>query len=150
MHARLEPGLPATVTGPYGMFDYTLGGPRQIWVAGGIGVAPFLSWLTSLHSADDYSIDLFYSSRSKSNAVYLEELREAERRLSPVLRLHPTFTDADGRLTGNKIVAATEPVGPTTQVFLCGPVAMVDDLTHDFRRHGTPKDYIHSEHFSFR
>jgi predicted ferric reductase len=150
MHARLEPGLPATVTGPYGMFDYTVGGPHQIWIAGGIGVAPFLSWLTSLDPADDYSIDLFYSSPSEPDAVYLEELREAERRLPRVMRLHPIFTDADGRLNGNKIVAAAEPIRPDTHVFLCGPISMVEDITHDLRRQNIPTDYIHAEHFSFR
>jgi predicted ferric reductase len=150
MHARLEPGLPATVTGPYGTFDYTVGGPHQIWIAGGIGVAPFLSWLTSLDPADDYSIDLFYSSPSEPDALYLEELREAERRLPRVMRLHPIFTDADGRLNGKKIVATAEPIRPDTHVFLCGPNSMVEDITHDLRRQNIPTDYIHAEHFSFR
>jgi len=40
LHERLRPGMNATVTGPFGMFDQTLGGPRQVWVAGGIGRRP--------------------------------------------------------------------------------------------------------------
>jgi predicted ferric reductase len=48
VQARLEAGLPAIVTGPRGMFDLTLGGDRQLWNAGGIGVVPFLSWVETL------------------------------------------------------------------------------------------------------
>ncbi|MFJ6088008.1 hypothetical protein ACIQI8_42255 [Streptomyces sp. NPDC092369] len=41
------------------MFDHTLGGPRQIWIAGGIGIAPFLGWLTHT-AAEPPRTDLFY------------------------------------------------------------------------------------------
>lgn len=30
------------------MFDYTLGRDHQVWVAGGIGISPFLAWLSAL------------------------------------------------------------------------------------------------------
>lgn len=46
LYTDLREGHPATLKGPYGMFDHTLGGPRQIWIAGGIGIAPLLGWLT--------------------------------------------------------------------------------------------------------
>ena len=39
----------------------TVGSRRQVWIAGGIGVVPFVNWLTTLKPNDDYSIDLFYS-----------------------------------------------------------------------------------------
>jgi predicted ferric reductase len=149
MHARLEPGLPARVTGPYGMFDYTLGRVHQIWIAGGIGVAPFLSWLTTLAPEDAYDIDLFYSTPTESEAVYLDELRSAQQRLAPLLRVHPIFTRTHGHLTGDK-VAGLAKVTPDTHVFLCGPTPMVEDLARDLHRRGVPRDYIHSEHFSFR
>jgi predicted ferric reductase len=57
---------------------------------------------------------------------------------------------ADGRLNGKKIVAAAEPIRPDTHAFLCGPISMVEDITHDLRRQNIPTDYIHAEHFSFR
>lgn len=149
MHTRLEPGLPATVAGPYGMFDYTLGRAHQIWIAGGIGVAPFLSWLTALDPHGPYQIDLFYSTPTESDAVYLAELRSAQQRLGPLLRVHPVFTRTEGHLTGKKVAAITD-VSSDTHVFLCGPTPMVEDLSRDLHRIGVPRDYIHSEHFSFR
>lgn len=91
MHHRLVPGLPATVTGPYGMFDFTLGGQKQVWIAGGIGIVPFLSWLKGLTVADDYRVDLFYSAPAKADTVYLSELASHGARLSSV-RMHSVFT----------------------------------------------------------
>jgi len=149
MHARLEPGLPAIVTGPYGMFDLTLGGDRQIWIAGGIGVVPFLSWLQILTPDHRHSIDLFYSVPTEADALYLPELRAASQRL-PAVRIHPYYTRDQGHLTGATLAASVEPLSRTEHVFLCGPTAMVDDLARDLRRRGTPREYLHFEHFSFR
>jgi predicted ferric reductase len=40
------PGMPARVSRPQGRFDREQGSERQIWIAGGIGITPFLAWLT--------------------------------------------------------------------------------------------------------
>jgi predicted ferric reductase len=64
LYAEVREGVPATLRGPYGMFDHTLGGARQIWVAGGIGIAPFLGWLAG--SGDQPArVDLFYCTPSR-------------------------------------------------------------------------------------
>ena len=45
-------GQPVQVEGPYGCFDIERRDPqaRQVWIAGGIGVTPFLAWLESLQA----------------------------------------------------------------------------------------------------
>src|SRR5690606_18917013 len=50
---RLQARAPVTVEGPYGRFSLAPdhSGRPQIWVAGGIGVTPFLAWLESLQDA---------------------------------------------------------------------------------------------------
>jgi hypothetical protein len=87
LYNDLRERLPATLCGPYGMFDYTLGGPRQIWIAGGIGIAPFLGWLTSPASAPPRT-DLFYSAPDAGEAPFVPELAAAAER-QPGLRFHP-------------------------------------------------------------
>jgi predicted ferric reductase len=149
MHENLRPGLPAVITGPYGMFDHTLGGTRQIWIAGGIGVAPFLGWLTTERVDEPSRIDLFYCVGSEAEAVFLADLVAAADRL-PNLEVHPVFSKEHGRLTVDRIQAAAGPVTADTHVFLCGPAAMVTDLGADLRRMGIPRDYLHAEHFEFR
>jgi predicted ferric reductase len=148
LYADLREGLPATVNGPYGMFDHTLGGPRQVWIAGGIGIAPFLGWLTH-PSGTLPSADLFYCAPTADDAPFLPELTAAAER-HPSLVFHPVFSRSDGRLTAGKIRAAAGPLAPGTHVFLCGPASMVANLTRDLHRQGIPRDHLHSEHFAFR
>jgi predicted ferric reductase len=149
LYADLREGLPATLNGPYGMFDHTLGGARQIWIAGGIGIAPFLGWISAPDGGALPRTDLFYCTPSADEAPFLPELTAAARR-QPSLRLHPVHSRSDGRLTVKKIQAAAGPLAPQTHVFLCGPAAMVEDLSTGLRRHGIPRDHLHAEHFAFR
>jgi len=45
---HLQAGMEAVVEGAYGMFDYKTGGQQQIWIAGGIGLTPFLSFVRDM------------------------------------------------------------------------------------------------------
>ena len=147
-YAELREGLPATLGGPYGMFDHTLGGPDQIWIAGGIGIAPFLGWLTHSDGAPS-NADLFYCAPTPDEAPFLSELSSAAERL-PGLRFHPVFTRSNGRLTADEVQATADALTPHTHVFLCGPNSMVRELSRDLHRIGVPRHYLHAEHFAFR
>jgi predicted ferric reductase len=149
LSAELTPGLPAAVSGPYGMFDFTLGGRAQVWIAGGIGIVPFLSWLQALTSEDRHSVELFYIVPTEADAVYLPELLAQSDRL-PSVRLHPVFTRTYGHLTGADVDAAIQAPITDVHTFICGPVPMVEDISRYLRRRGVPRDYIHAEHFAFR
>ncbi|MDW6064364.1 hypothetical protein SAZ11_48525 [Streptomyces sp. FXJ1.4098] len=119
LYTDVREGLPVTLNGPYGMFDHTLGGPRQIWIAGGIGIAPFLGWLTH-PSGTLPQADLFYCAPTADTAPFLAELTEAAECL-PGLRLHPTFSRSQSHLTADRIRTTAGPLMPETHVFLCGP-----------------------------
>ena len=149
LHADLQIGAPATVTGPYGAFDHTLGGPRQIWIAGGVGISPFLSWLATLSPADPTHIDLFYTVPSPADAIYLPEIQAAAARL-PNLHVHPIFSRTDGRLTATTVAQSIAGLTSQTHVFLCGPPGLIEDLSRGFRERGLARAYLHAEHFAFR
>lgn len=143
----LETGTPARVEGPYGTFSYlNLRNPRQVWIAGGIGITPFLSMARSL---DDprYQIDLYYSMKRISNAYLLTELLEISRR-------HPNFTvtpypeDEAGFLTVDAIARTTRDV-TTREVMICGPPAMIDALRSQLYAKGVPRTHVHFEKFGF-
>jgi predicted ferric reductase len=148
LYADLGEGLPATLKGPYGMFDYTLGGSRQIWIAGGIGIAPFLGWLTQPWETLPLT-HLFYCTPTAGDAPFLPELA-AIAASHRKFRLHPTFSRTHGRLTADGIQAAAGPISPDTHIFLCGPDSMVEDLTRDLYGKGVSRHHIHAEHFAFR
>ena len=43
---QLFPGQMVTVEGPYGRFDFRGDCPRQLWLAGGIGITPLPAFKT--------------------------------------------------------------------------------------------------------
>ena len=149
LHGAVAPGVGATIEGPYGGFHHDLGRARQVWIAGGIGITPFLSWLGDARPAERLDVDLFYAVAHAGDALYLDELQDAADRLAGV-RVHLSTDDRDGRLTIDRIAAAVE--GPLAErsAFLCGPGAMIRSLEQGLRRAGVPGPEIHYEEFSFR
>ncbi len=150
LYQGLAEGTRATLVGCYGMFDYKRGGPRQIWVAGGIGVTPFLSWIRDLDHEDPlrHRVDFFYTVRQPAEAVFLDEIEDAARR-HPGLRTHVVYSARNGTLTAEKIAAAAGGVSGA-DVYMCGPSRMTDKLARRFRRMGVPSASIHYEEFNFR
>jgi predicted ferric reductase len=149
LYARLEAGAAARISGPYGLFDYTLGGALQVWIAAGSGVAPFLSWLRQPAGLAGRSIDFYYSVRTQADALYLDEIQAVAAR-EPGLRVHLIVTTTQGRLTVEQIQRDTIGRLVDTHVFLCGPLAMTESFTRGLHAVGVPRDQIHSEHFAFR
>ncbi|MCA2212127.1 ferredoxin reductase family protein [Jidongwangia harbinensis] len=150
VHGDLAEGTRATLVGCYGMFDHRRGGPRQIWVAGGIGVTPFLSWIRDLDHGDPpaHRVDFFYTVRTPADALFLDEIEHAARR-HPNLHAHVVFSARHGSLTAARIAAASGGV-TGADVYLCGPSRMTGTLAHDFRRMGVPSGSLHYEEFNFR
>jgi len=63
MRESVQPGMPAVIGGPFGRFSHGKGGDHQVWIAGGGGIGPFLSWLRALDDEPGPNrIDFFYTS----------------------------------------------------------------------------------------
>ena len=95
------------------------GGPEQIWIAGGIGVTPFMSWLRSLDDAFDRDVEFFYSVREPGEAVYRDEIEAAVER-HPSIRTHFVFTDTDPMLTAEDVLLSV-PAGSAPWIYMSGP-----------------------------
>lgn len=149
LHAGLREGAQARVHGAHGGFDFRVGGPRQIWVAGGIGVTPFLSWIRSLTDAPAQQIAFFYSVRAEPDAVFWDEFQAAAGRF-PSLTSVRNVSSTDGSLTLDKIKAGCAFDVAGADVYLCGPPPMVLAFAAQFRAAGVPAGKIHYEEFNFR
>ena len=146
LYERLEPGMEATLDGPYGRFDYRDGGDRQIWIAGGVGVAPFLSWARNLAHAPTAApdIDFYYCVHDRTDAVYRDDFKRLSRQL-PSVDVALVCSVEDGHLHARDLGDVTD-----TDVFLCGPRRLRQDLRRQLRRRGVPNRRIHFEDFEFR
>jgi predicted ferric reductase len=148
LHDNLKTGTPGKVAGPYGEFDYQRGGHDQIWIAGGIGVTPFLSWIRALDGSFDRSVDFFYSVSDEAAALYLDEI-DAAAAQHPTLRAQVIDTEKDGFLTAQTAMAGRSP-GADVWVYMCGPPAMTSSLSDGFRALGIPASRVRFEQFDIR
>jgi predicted ferric reductase len=143
----LPPGGSAELEGPYGAFSHlVVANSRQVWIAGGIGITPFLSMARSLDGTGQ-EIDLYYCTEAADHAYFLEELFQVADR-NPRVRVIPIRKVSLGRLSADDIEAASRDL-PEKEILICGPPVMICNLTGQLRARGVPRARIHYEDFSF-
>jgi predicted ferric reductase len=132
------------IEGPFGNFlkDET---PNQVWIAGGIGITPFLGKVKLL--TPEENVTLFYSVNNVQEAVYTDELKNIAEE-NPNFKLVLWITQESGRITADNI---TEFVGEITRdcvINICGPAAMMESLRNQFIEKGVKDENIKSEEFN--
>lgn len=145
----LEPGMPAVIGGPHGRFDHRRGTEQQVWIAGGVGIAPFLSWMRALDSHPPLGEVHLYYAFSEGPAPFAAELSTIAAR-SRGISVHLVESASDGRLTSSRIMTDTGIDPATLSVFLCGPDTMLRDLQRGLRASGVRRRNIHREYFDWR
>lgn len=143
----IQPGMPAVIGGPHGRFSHWRGTDRQLWIAGGVGVAPFISWLRGLDGELPHHVDFFYS--NDGAAPFAEEIRLIADRY-PSLRVHTIDTRVQGRLTSQQVLGAVEGDPRDLSVFMCGPHGMLRSFQYELVRSGVQARRIHREYFDWR
>jgi len=146
---HLKPGMSARVDGAFGMFNYKTGRKQQVWVAGGIGLTPFLSWIRDFKGQlPDHEIDFYYTVRAADEALFVNEIEGAATRHRN-FRAHISYSNKDGHLSADSIVASSGPVADK-EIYVCGPIAMTNALQKGFAKLGLPVGHLHFEEFNFR
>ncbi len=145
---QLKVGMPVTVEGPYGCFDFEDDQPHQIWVGAGIGITPFIARLKHRAATPGVrkTIDLFHPTAEFDQTAIGRLTADAE---AAGVRLHLLVDAKDGRLNGDRIRAAV-PVWQSASIWFCGPPGFGQDLRDDFLAHGLPANRFHQELFQMR
>ena len=143
----VQPGMPAVVGGPYGRFDRHRGTPHQVWIAGGVGITPFLSWLRSLDGELHEDVHFFVTSAGPS--PFAGEITAAGKK-HPGLTVHLVDTEVDGRLTPETVLAAVDTEPRRLSVFMGGPDPMLRQFRKAFQAAGVRRANIHREYFMWR
>lgn len=145
----VHPGTAVTVHGPFGRMDHTQGSITQVWVAGGVGVTPFMSWLRSLDQIPiTGAVHFFYSVRSRHGDPFIDEIEQITA-AHPEIITRIVATEDRPHLTPQEIVSAVGDLRATT-VYMAGPRNMQKALRPGLIHAGLHRSRFHTEHFSWR
>jgi predicted ferric reductase len=151
----VEPGEPAWLDGPYGVFsvDHYREAPGFAFIVGGIGIAPVIGMLKSLaERGDRRPLWLFYGNRVWDRVVRREEIEALAGRLDLTVvhvlqEPHQGWEGESGFVT-DEVLERHLPAGRAgLEYFICGPVPMIRAVEEALRGDGVPMRQIHSEIF---
>ena len=138
-------GIEARVEGAYGHFTPLGAVNPQVWIAGGIGITPFLAWANAL-TPGSTPTHLFYCVRNRADAAHLAEI-EALVAEKPSLTLHLIESASTGRLDAAAIKEKSGVDFARTHVSFCGPTSMRESLQEGLSRLGLRSSRFHFEEF---
>ncbi|MDR0592504.1 MAG: ferric reductase-like transmembrane domain-containing protein [Bifidobacteriaceae bacterium] len=130
----------------HGRFDYSKGRPRQVWIAGGIGIAPFRSFYEA-GVPQVFDIDLFYAYNSEAESPYLREVKALDEESN--IRVHLCDFTETGFLTARRIRQHLHPE-EQFDVYFCGPKAMLGSLLPQLADIELKPASVHYEEFQFK
>lgn len=142
MH-RLNPGDSVRVTQPLQNFPLSVGAPRYVLVAGGIGITALVGMASVLRKRGaDYC--LVYVGRSRSKMAYLEELQTVHGQ-----RVTCIINDEGGQLRVGELVndIAGHELAQRTECYMCGPIPLMDDMRQAWAGQGLPAANLRFETF---
>ena len=142
IYDNLQVGSKVAVDRAYGHMTMEHGPKQQIWIAGGIGITPFISYIRE-HPILDRNVRFYYSFRGEENAVYLDLLRDYARQ-NANFDLQLLDSNEKGYLTLDQ-----EEIPTQTTVYMCGPLPMMKSLAKQIKKKN-PKAKLIYEGFKFK
>ncbi|MEV4510905.1 PDR/VanB family oxidoreductase [Dactylosporangium sp. NPDC049525] len=135
---RLALGTTVGIRGPRNNFPVVAGAPSYLFIAGGIGITPFIPMIEQL-TADGGHWHLVYRGRATASMAFAGQLS----------RSHPqrvTISPAD-RWPRPDLQAILRAAPPGTAVYCCGPEAMISAV-EALMPTACPQGTLHLERFA--
>ncbi len=146
LQTSLKEGTKAKVQGTFGQFNFkTAKYKKQLWLAGGIGITPFLSFVKEANT--DYDATLVWSIKTLKEANYKEEI-ETVVSDKPNVKFIINNSDTKGYFTIDKMYKSIDL--KNYSIFICGPEVMRESYIKQLLQKGVSIRDIHYEEFSFR
>lgn len=136
---QLAAGDRLQLSGPHNHFPLDFNAPAYLLVAGGIGITPLLGMAQALAARCAQSgrpLRMLYGARGEAELAYGETLRTC---LGERL-----YTAIDSRIDFAAGIAA---LPPGAQMYVCGPVPMLDAARHAWEASGRPAAGLRYETF---
>ena len=152
---HLKEGQKIKLNGPYGEFRLTDTDKNMIFIAGGSGMAPFLSMLAHIRNENiQRNVTYFFGARSRQDLICLDQMAEFEKAL-PNFKFFPCLSEPmpddnwDGE-TGlvTDVMSRHCPDLTNMEAYLCGSPGMIDASIAALTANGMPEENIAYDKFS--
>ena len=159
--AQLEPDDIVNVYGPFGGFVFDAEADKKVvFIAGGIGITPFISMMRYSHILKlDNDVNLFYSSAVEAGIPFRDELISIEKDLP---NLKTRFVISNGEITDETLKHRSfsghidsnlisnnlnEPL-EDYKFYICGPPPFMAIIQSNLKKAGIPDGQILTEAFT--
>lgn len=145
--SNIKIGDLAKIEGPFGVFNFkNHSNKKQVWIAGGVGITPFLGMLRSITEEDsDYEIDLYYSVKDEDCLCFKNEIEEIGKKY-PNININLWNTKERNFLNAESIKTEVNDLFEK-DILICGPPVMMGSLKNQFLKMGIHKNNIYTEEF---
>ena len=152
----LRPGQQVRIEGPYGRFDAKGDAQRQqIWIAGGVGITPFLAFLEArqpaarrdVQSVEGVPVQLHYCTRDARHDPLIARVRMLSELADPPVELM-VHDAAAGDFFEPRMLQQHD--ARKLDIWLCGPSGLAAAVRTACRRMGAGRWRLHSELFAMR
>ncbi len=132
------------VEGPYGKFSSSYSKEKeQIWIAGGIGITPFLSLVKDYYTN---KVTLYWCVNNKNEAPYKKELEKIALQ-NPLFEFILWDSSEKGHITVDDL-SLREP--QKKSYLICGPEALKKNIMKQLKTEGVKQKNVYDEEFTFR
>lgn len=138
MHQQVNVGDRMRLSYPVNLFSLDLRAKKQIFIAGGIGITPFLAMIAQLERQNG-NWELHYSCRSAALASYAVDLKQQH---GDKVKIY--FDDQSQAIDLNGLLS-NQSLG--SHLYVCGPAPMIRWVLESGAAAGWPADCLHSEEF---
>lgn len=145
---NIKTGTRVTVEGPYGRFFKNPERTElsELWVAGGIGITPFLARMRHLRNLDrNVDVKFIYCVQDEARALFSGELIALAQSL-PGLELHMHYFYRQGPVNLD-FLRQVCPDLANHQIYICGPAPLNDLVQQHVKAAGVVSSRIQTEEF---
>ena len=142
MHDKLRAGQIIEISKPRNNFKLAEDATLSVFLAGGIGVTPFIPMIARLNEAGK-PWRMHYCVRNRERAALVEEIEQLAAAGSG--ELIPNYDDTDGIFDLAGMLAS---LPADAHVYCCGPTGMLDAFRARAHDNGIPSEQVHFEYFS--
>lgn len=138
MHKNVSVGDKMVISYPVNLFSLDLRAKKHLFLAGGIGITPFLSQIKQCERLGG-TWELHYACRNEALGSYVDELTSK----------HPyeanVYYDDEKQAIALESLLNGQPIG--THVYVCGPKGMINWVRATAEKLGWPREAVHYEEF---